>query len=107
MKTKLILFFVMLSALAYSQSIPGMCTAVKVEASFVDSLIMMPNVTKVDISSAAYKEKFNHYQSVIFKVVDNFLVVDNNLYFDLNKIIFFKRLSKVQAKGDLIEFYFE
>ena len=104
MKTTFILIFTMLSAVAYSQ---GMCTAVKVEANLVDSLIMMPNVTKIDISSASFKEKFTHYQSVIFKVEDNFLVVDNELYFDLNKIIAFKRLSKVQAKGDLMEFYFE
>ena len=97
----------MFSSIAYSQSIPGMCTAVKVEASFVDSLIMMPNVTKVDISSASFKEKFTHYQSAIFKVEDNFLVLDNELYFDLNKIIAFRKISKVQAKGDLMEFYFE
>lgn len=107
MKNIFIGIFVMLSALAYSQSIPGMCTAVKVEASLVDSIIMMPNVIKVDVSSASFKEKFNHYQSLVFKVEDNFLVVDKTLYFDLNKIIAFRRLSKVQGKGDLIEFYFQ
>lgn len=107
MKTKLILFFVVLSASAYSQSTPGLCTAVKVEASLIDSVIMMPNVIKVDVTSASFKDSFNHYQSLVFKVEDNFLVVDNTLYFDLNKVIAFRKLSKVQGKGDLIEFYFQ
>jgi hypothetical protein len=104
MKKILIVFFVMLSAFTYSQET---CTAVRVEASLVDSLIMLPNVTKVDISSASFKEQFTHYSSIIFKVEENFLVVDDTLYFDLNKIIAFRKISKVLAKGDLVEFYFE
>lgn len=107
MKNLFFALFVFTASSVFSQTNAGLCTAVKVEANFVDSLIMSPNLTKVDITSAAYKDLFNHYQSTIFKVVDNFLVVDNNVFFDLNKIIAFKRLSRVQAKGDLMEFYFE
>lgn len=107
MKTKLILFFVMLSAFAYSQSIPGFCTTVKVEGSLVDSIIMLPNVIKVDVSSAVYKDKFTHYASTNFKVVDNYLVVDNTIYFDLHKLIAFRKFPKALHNGDLIEFYFE
>lgn len=94
----------MLSAFAYSQNA---CMPVTIEASLVDSVIMMPNVKKVDVSSAAYKDKFTHYTSTVFKVEDNFLVIDNTLYFDLNKIIAFRKFPKALHNGDLIEFYFE
>ncbi len=103
MKNNLILFFVMLSGIAYSQK----CSSVKIEASLVDSIIMMPNVKKVDVSSAAYKDKFTHYLSTVFTVEDNFLVVDKTLYFDLNKIILFRKMPKALHDGDLIEFYFQ
>jgi hypothetical protein len=56
MKNNLILFFVMLSGIAYSQK----RSSVTIEASLIDSIIMMPNVIKVDVSSAAYKDKFTH-----------------------------------------------
>ncbi len=104
MKNIFIIVFVMLSAFAYSQN---KCSVVKIEASLVDSIIMMPNVVKVDVSSAAYKDKFTHYLSSVFTVKDNFLVIDNTLYFDLNKIITFRIIPKALHNGDLIEFYFE
>ena len=104
MKHIFIGIFVMLSACAYSQNT---CTTVKIEASLVDSLIMMPNVIKVDVSSASYKDKFTHYLSTVFTVEGNFLVIDKTLYFDLNKIIAFRMMPKALHNGDLIEFYFE
>jgi hypothetical protein len=48
-----------------------------------------------------------HYLSTVFTVEDNFLVIDKTLYFDLNKIIAFRKIPKALHDGDLIEFYFE
>lgn len=105
MKKNLIVVLAFVSSVVYAQE--PVCSPVKIQSDFVNSIIMMPNVTKVDVTSATLKEQFNHYQSAVFRVEDNFLVLDGNLYFDLNKVIAFKKKSRVQAKGDLIEFYFQ
>lgn len=104
MKKYFIAFFTVLTLTVNAQE---ECTLVKVQANLIDSIIMMPNVKQIDVSSVSLSDKFSHYQSTVFSIVENFLVVDNNLYFDLNKIIFFRRLPKVLHNGDMVEFYFE
>lgn len=103
-KNRLIILFVLLSALTYAQNANNQ---LNIKAGLIDSIIKLPNTTAVDISSYSFRDKFTNYQSRIFKIENDFLVIDNSLFFDLNKLIAFRRTSKPLIKGSVIELYFE
>ena len=101
------LFFILFVFVSFSINAQDVCTPVKIQANLIDSIIMMPNVKKINVSSASLSDKFKNYQSTVFSVVENFLVIDKTLYFDLNKVIAFRIMPKALNNGDLVEFYFE
>lgn len=104
MKSSIILLSIMTSVIAYSQNVKSQ---LDIKTSQIDSLIKLPNTTAVEVSSSLYKEQFSKYQTRVFKIENNFLVIDGSLYFDLDKLIIFRRTGKLFIKGSVIEFYFE